>query len=238
MIQMNPPIRAAHFFMMVLLVLPSTSLSADEFKVGVAWVDSTPKLGIPMAGYYSERGAEGVHDPLKAKAIVLESAGTKVALVTLDLISTLRSTVEETRRIIEAETGLPGKNVMISATHSHTGPIFSGSRRSDALGGSHPLAQEYTYALPALIARAVKQANEKLAPARVSYGTGVEENLAFNRRFHMKDGTVGWNPGKLNPNIIQPAGPTDPTVQVVYFSADNDQPIATYVNFAMHLDTV
>ncbi len=214
------------------------SLAADGFKAGAAWVDITPKLGTPMAGYYSERGAEGVHDPLKAKAIVIETGGTKAALLALDLISTLRSTVDEARRIIEEETGIPGTNVMVSATHSHTGPVFSSGRRFDALGGNHPLAQEYTYGLPVLIARAVKEANAKLAPAKLSHGIGSEDNLAFNRRFHMRDGSVGWNPGKLNPDIIDPAGPTDPRVHVVFLQKDKDQPLATYVNFAMHLDTV
>ena len=53
----------------------------------------------------------------------------------------------------------------------------------------------------------------------------------------MKDGTVGWNPGKLNPKIVKPAGPIDPQVPVVYFASPDAKPIATYVNFAMHLDT-
>jgi neutral ceramidase len=127
---------------------------------------------------------------------------------------------------------------MISATHSHTGPIFSSGRRFDALGGNHPLAQEYTYGLPVLIARAVKDANARLTACKVSHGTGREDDLAFNRRFHMRDGSVGWNPGKLNPEIIRPAGPTDPRVHVVYFQTEKDQPLASYVNFAMHLDTV
>lgn len=213
-------------------------VSAEPLRVGAGWVDITPKLGTPMAGYYSERGADGVHDPLKAKAIVLQAGGTKAALVSLDSISTQRGTVEEARRIIEQDTGIPGTHVMISATHSHTGPVLFSGRRFDALGGNHPLAQEYMYALPALIARAVFQANERLAPGQASYGTGREENLAFNRRFLMKDGSVGWNPGKLNPNIIHPAGPTDPEVQVAYFSGEKADPVAAYVNFPMHLDTV
>ena len=54
----------------------------------------------------------------------------------------------------------------------------------------------------------------------------------------MKDGTVGWNPGKLNPNIVRVAGPIDPEVRVLFFEGDNKKPLATYVNFAMHLDTV
>ena len=220
---------------LALLIIPT--LTYAELKIGVASHDITPKPGIPLAGYYSERGATGAHDPLRAKVIVLESGGTKAALVALDMIGTIRPTVEEARKLIEAETDIPGENVMINATHSHTGPIFASSRRYDAMGGQLQLAREYTEQLPKLIARAVQDANSKLAPARAAFGTVQVEGLAFNRRFHMRDGSVGWNPGKLNPNIIQPAGPIDPEVQVVYFERQN-QPLATYVNFAMHLDTV
>jgi hypothetical protein len=56
----------------------------------------------------------------------------------------------------------------------------------------------------------------------------------------MTDGTVGWNPGKLNPKILKPAGTIDPDVAVVYFEADDKSraPLATYVNHAVHLDNV
>jgi hypothetical protein len=53
----------------------------------------------------------------------------------------------------------------------------------------------------------------------------------------MKDGTVGWNPGKLNPNISRPAGPIDPSVPVVYVETPEGKGIASYVNFAVHQDT-
>jgi neutral ceramidase len=48
---------------------------------------------------------------------------------------------------------------------------------------------------------------------------------------------MGWNPGKLNPNISRPAGPTDPAVPVLYIETPDGKGIATYVNFAVHLDT-
>ena len=51
-----------------------------------------------MAGYYSTRLATGTHDDLHAKALVLESAGTKTALVACDLISLPPFVIEETRR--------------------------------------------------------------------------------------------------------------------------------------------
>jgi hypothetical protein len=49
---------------------------------------------------------------------------------------------------------------------------------------------------------------------------------------------VGWNAGKLNPKIVRPAGPIDPALPVVYFDTPDAKPVATYVNFALHADTV
>ena len=217
------------------------ALAAAELTVGAAAADVTPPPGCPMAGYYSVRGAEGTHDPLFAKAVVLEKGGMKAALVSLDLISTTRGLVEETRKLVEKETGIPGKHVMISATHSHTGPVlWDGSPRADVLSGGSQIAKDYMKELPAKIAAAVKKADAARKPAKASFAAGKEEGLAFNRRFHMEDGTVGWNPGKKNPKIVRPAGPTDPSVPVVLFETLDKQPkpLATYVNFAMHLDTV
>jgi neutral ceramidase len=89
-----------------------------------------------------------------------------------------------------------------------------------------------------LIAKCVAEADKKLAPARASVAHGKEEGLSFNRRFQMKDGTVSWNPAKRHPDIVKPAGPIDPDVGVVYFDTPKNAPVATYVNFAMHPDTV
>lgn len=192
-----------------------------------------------MAGYYSARGAEGTHDPLYAKALVFEKDGTKVALVVLDLIATTRPMVDEARAQIEKQTGIPGRHVMISATHSHTGPVLSdGSAFAEAVGGGQKIVREYLKGLPGKVAEAVAKADAARKPAKVSFATGREDNLTFNRRFHMTDGTVGWNPGKKNPKIVRPAGPTDPAVPVVYVETADGKPLAVYVNFAMHLDTV
>ena len=192
-----------------------------------------------MAGYYSPRLSEGVHDDLYSKALVIEYDGKSVALVALDLISTTREMVVAARREIERTTGVRGENVMISATHAHTGPILTGgSSRDAALGGSAEAARQYNASLPEKIARSVREAESRLTPVKTLAGVGREENLSYNRRFFMKDGTVGWNPGKLNPNIVKPAGPIDPDVAVLYFEAALKKPVATYVNFAMHLDTV
>lgn len=215
-------------------VLATPALSG-ELRVGAAAVPITPPVGIPMAGYYSERGAQGVHDDLHARAIVIEAGGRSVALVVLDLITTPRPLVEEARREIERTTHVRGADVMISATHTHTGPVLD---RQSAFGGQSDKVRDYLAGLPAKIAEAVHQAEARLAPARVSAASGHEDSIAFNRRYHMTDGTVGWNPGKLNPKIIKPAGTIDPEVPVVNFESAVGRPLAVYVNYAVHLDNV
>jgi hypothetical protein len=65
--------------------------------------------------------------------------------------------------------------------------------------------------------------------------------VAFNRRFLMKDGTVVSNPHKGDDaklvNVVRPAGPTDPALPVLYAETGDGKPLATAVNFALHLDT-
>lgn len=230
---------ATKFVMPFLLLLPAMPLTAADLRMGAAQVKITPALGTPMAGYYNERAAAGVHDDLWAKSIVIDDGTTSAALVALDIITTQREFVQEARRLVKEATGIPGENVMISATHAHTGPVISGSSsRTAAFGGSQSLAEAYTKALPGLIAQSVSLARSRLAPAKVLAGLGREDRLSFNRRFHMKDGSVGWNPGRLNPKILRPAGPIDPTLPVLHFVSPEGKPLAIYVNFSMHLDTV
>ena len=89
-----------------------------------------------------------------------------------------------------------------------------------------------------MIAESVKLANAALATSKLSLGQGHEESISFNRRFFMTDGTVGWNPGKLNPKIIKAAGPIDPEVFVLFAETADGKPVSTYINFAVHLDNV
>ena len=122
---------------------------------------------------------------------------------------------------------------MMSATHTHTGPAARGSARDS---GGEPV-KKYTAELPAKIAQSVIEAQKRLVPVRASFARAQEDRMAFCRRFWMKDGTVGWNPGKNNPNVIRPVSPIDPEVGVVYFDTKQSQPVLTYVNYAMHPDT-
>jgi neutral ceramidase len=216
----------------VILASPARS---GELRVGAAAVPITPPLGIPMAGYYSERGAQGVHDDLQAKAIVIEAGGRAAALIVLDLITTPRALVDEARREIERTTRLRGGDVMISATHTHTGPVLD---RNSAFGGKSDVVRDYLSGLPAKIAEAVRQAEARLAPARALAACGREDSIAFNRRFLMRDGREITHPGKPgtphHAEIVAPAGPTDPEVGVLAFRHPGGKVAGVVVNFTCH----
>jgi neutral ceramidase len=210
-----------------------------ELRAGAASVRITPNRPMPLAGYYNTRLSTNTHDELHAKAVVIDQDGTKAALVVCDLITMPRGVVTQAREMISRITGVPGSNVMISATHSHTGPVlYTGSARKGAEAKDMDAVREYTEQLPAKIAEAVRLAEAGLQPARLSVAHEQENHLSHNRRFHMRDGSVGWNAGKLNTNIVRAAGPIDPDVAVLYFESLRTNAIATYVNFAMHPDTV
>lgn len=226
--------------LLIFLLFAAEIASASVLHAGAAQVNITPPKGAPMAGYYTPRVAEGTHDDLYVKAIVFEKDGVKVALAACDLVSLPRALSERARQIIQQKTGIAPDHVMISATHDHTGPVIlagpSGSRYN-LQGEMLRITRDYTDALPGRIAEAVVLANDRLQPAQIRSAIGKEDSLAFNRRYFMKNGTVGWNPPKLDPEVWRPAGPTDPGVPVVYVETPDGTGIAAYVNFAMHQDT-
>lgn len=218
----------------------------SELKVGVGVVDITPPRGYRMSGYFRERLNEGVSDPLHAKALVLQQGSTKAAMVFCDIIGISPEVSKTARRNAEAATGISAANILLAATHSHTGPLYFGALRNhfhrQALtqhGEDVCEKVDYTALLSERIVRAIRKAQDAAKPARLQAGIAYQQGLAYNRRFHMKDGSVRFNPGVQNPDIVRVAGPIDPEVGIVLFRAGaEDQALAGLVNFALHLDTV
>src|SRR5690606_13343748 len=218
-------------------VLTAPVLSAD-LQVGASVTKITPPRGVPMAGYYHIRLNEGTHDHLYARSLVLSDGNTRAAIVSCDLIGMPREIATKSRQLIQERTGIPSDHVMISATHTHTGPVMSPDSLSRASGRAKELGLSYLEELPGMIADSVATASQKVKPMRTFSAVVEEPSVSFNRRFLMKDGTVGWNPGKLNPNIVRPAGPIDPELATVFFQSDKKTPDAVFTNFPIHLDTV
>jgi neutral ceramidase len=220
------------------LILLVCSPAAAELRVGRAAVVITPPAGSPIGSSYGLAPAAAIHDDLFAKAIVLEVDGVKAAMVACDLVSIRKPIVTEARRLIAASTGLTGGQVILSATHCHAGPQMHPLFLSMAPDGARQLGEKYLAELPGKIAEAVRRADADLRPARAWVASEREDSISFNRRYLMRDGTVQMNPRRGSPDIVRPTGPVDPEVSVVYFDTPDGTPLATHVNFALHVAIV
>jgi hypothetical protein len=98
---------------------------------------------------------------------------------------------------------------------------------------------DYPALLTDQLVKVIAAAQVNLAPAELSAGITKQEGLTFNRRYWMKNGKVAFNPGRLNPDIVRPAGPTDTEVGILQArQAGANQPFAGLTTFALHSDTV
>lgn len=235
--------------LIIFLFLCANSIFASSFAndlyIGVATANITPPKGTPMGGYFSPRDVNVVHDSLYARAMVIEKNNTKIAFVEVDFVGISKYYIEKAIKLIEKSVGINPKHIMIGATHNHTGPVIpNGPLKSSVLSTVEidsdrgRILANYLSGVPQLIAESVILANSKLQPAKLYFGLTQESGISFVRRFFMKDGTVGWNPGVDNPEIVKPTGPIDPDVSILYAEGLNDQPLLTLVNFALHLDEV
>ena len=227
----------------LVLVLRSPAEAAVGVEAGFATVDITPPAGWRRAGSYTEFVSTGVHDPLQAKAMVLSQGETVVAFVGNDLCSVPRELTDRARTLASQKTGIPFAHIVITATHTHGGPEYFGPLR-DCLharalkenNGTDP-CEPLDY--PALLVErwvdAIARARNARQPVNLSVTVPQVPDVAFNRRYLMKDGTTGWNPGKLNTNVFRPLGPTDPDLPFVLVrEAASARPMGSLTVFAMH----
>ena len=237
---------AAIVFAVAMVAWDAAAQQAQEapLQVGLAEIEITPPVGYRMDGYFTERLSTGLKDPLKAKALVFQQGNTKTALVVCDLLGVPQSLTTEVRALAAARTGIPAANIAVTGTHTHTGPLFSGERarvfseQAALKFGTDPLAAvKYPEMLRDRLVEVIASANAGVSPASLEFVTTSEDRVSFNRRFHLKDGTVVTNPGISNPNVVRAAGPIDSDLPFVLITKDK-QPVGSLTVFALHLDTV
>jgi neutral ceramidase len=201
--------------------------NAGSLRAGAAVADITPPVGISLAGSLTGRASTSILDPLHASAVVVESGGTRIAWVLLDLVAFGNDDAARARAAAAKAAGIPPENICISCTHTHSAPctltIFQSEREA-----------AYIETVIHRVGDVVRQASERLQPARAAWANGWEPRAGFNRRYHMKDGTVKMNPGVGNPNIVRPAGPTDPQIPMLMIETAAGRPLALVANFSLH----
>jgi len=196
-------------------------------RAGFATADITPPIGTPMAGYPDVRGdlpwapdamkgyvgrrrqvSTGVHDPLLATALALESDGVRAVLIGLDTLVVSRDFTHRLRETL-APLRVAPEHVVVAASHTHSGPDLFAWWEGDETAA--PVEQTLTAA-----ALAGERALEQLEDAVLSYGVGALDYGSVNRR-------------------DESAGPLDPAVTVLRASSARDgRDIALVVVYACH----
>ncbi len=202
----------------------------NKLKIGFSRVNITPMLGIEISGYFKTRLADGVLDELEINAMALECGDKKAVIMCADLCGIKQVLIKELKALITEATGLPAEAIFISATHTHTGPVVLPDSENE-------LVQEYLKTLRHKVVDAAVLALSDLSPAKMGFGVGQAPNVAFVRRFRMKDGSVQTNPGVNNPNIDHPIGDVDERVNVLRFDRECGDTVVL-VNFGDHPDVV
>ncbi len=206
-------------------------------RVGCATVDITPPAGLPLMGNFrDDYAARGVHDPLRAKAVVFEdSSGARAAVLALDVCMLDRANVARIRDAVLRECSVPSAHLLVHAVHTHSAPAPN-DRYSFGIDLSPHVAEIDAMLVKA--AKAVALAERDLADAVLSMGCACETRLSFNRRLRRRDGSTQMNwealqPG-FDPEQIDGAwGVTDPQVSCLVIERGG-RPHAALVNFGLH----
>lgn len=161
------------------IALLSSRADTGTLYAGAAAVPITPEGSVFLAGYQPLRKSEGVHDPLFARALVLQRGSLRLAFVAVDVIGIQRQTVLDIRARVE---GIEPHHLLISSTHTHGGPDTLGLwGLPPFLSGIDPEHQEL---LIEGILTAVSSAIASLQPAKVGWNRilAPETGLLRNRR--------------------------------------------------------
>lgn len=164
--------------MVALGVRTCAAVGQEQLSVGFAEADITPDVAarpVWLAGYGMNRRADGVHDPLMARTVVVDDGNSRWALVSVDLVGLQYPIVRQIRA------RLPDFGyIMVSSTHNHEGPDTIG------LWGPTPLHsgvdEDYLALVVDRVVQCVGAARRQAVPVSAAYGTATDEGLVSDSR--------------------------------------------------------
>jgi hypothetical protein len=186
------------------LWLPFLTAFGGELRAGLSKIDITPNQPVRMAGYESRKEpSKGIHDPLGARALVLEKDGKHLVLVSLDSIGFYNNTAEPLRQAILDGCQLKPSELFLCAIHTHSAPTLAFD--SDKVPPSNV---EYTTELQGKLVEAVRAAIKGLEPVQTSVCFGASP-VGVNRREVVQESVtkskivLGRNPWKMTDREVQ-----------------------------------
>jgi len=220
-------------------------VTAGEFKAGFARVDITPPLGSFMPGYYKDRRAKEVLDPLEINGVAFSDGKETALVMQFDTMALSDSVADKMRDAVVKATGVKRDAILLHASHTHDSGYLSmkaghGSSAGDDGVPANATKVDILYVDMATTraADAAVAAIRDLKPAKLSCGRSTAKRISFGRRYLMKDGKVRTNPGVKNPDIVKPVGnPPDEEVQILRIDREGAKAICV-INFQTHPDVV
>lgn len=196
-------------------------------KAGFGRLDVTPMLGTSLAGYFVRREADGILDPLLTYAVVFDNGEKKAVYVGIDNIGLRQPIMDRIRTEVSERIGCEFGAVFASCTHTHLGPITINENA------------DYVDFLVKKVGDVAQLALNDLAPVTNKlYTRGEVKDVAFIRRYMMKDGTVQTNPKPHQlQDVVGPAGQNDENSSLIVFKRENAPEIAI-INFQVHPDVI
>jgi hypothetical protein len=214
-------------------------VSDSQLRVGFGETDITPPHGLYMCGSLDPRKNEGTTDPLQSHALVAESDGRRIAIVGVDLVGLPKERADPIIAESARRTGIPSHAIMISCSHTHSGPYTAEGTYS-----SNVIDSAYLSTLPDRIAASVEQAAGRLETATMHIGRSLVHHGIHNRRVICPDGKVlnTWMPQALNdldliPQVLGTAGPVDPELWVVRFDRLDGSTLGVFYNYSLHTNS-
>jgi len=196
------------------------SRGTGNLRAGAAKVDITPPAGVRLPQYNRKQPSRGLHDPLHARAVVLEVGGTRVAIVACDLIQWSSTRIRDAAR---ERLGIP--HVLVCASHTHSGPAPDDK---EVCRANTP----YSAFVEESMVGSLEQACAQMFPARIAaaYGDRLPA-LGYQRLLMQADGhkRALWRDEERIPY-----GPVDPEVGVIRIDDDRAAPRVVLMNYACH----
>lgn len=183
-------------FVLPLLLLLSPALWAQTWKVGLASVKITPGEPVLMAGYAGrDQPFQGIDGDLFAKALALEDAeGKKALIITADLLGFPADLAERICSRIQNTHGLAREEILLNASHTHSGPLVAGSLLQSVPTEMRQRLDAYIQTLEDKAVQVAGEALNRLEPSNLDWGVGIVDFVMNRREFTPQGVKLGVNP--------------------------------------------